>query len=80
MNGLATLTKNRSPKMLALLNPDNPNAHRYALQAQAAADALGLRLQVLTAHAGLQPKPSGAFGGFVPVRGSARPAVPCAIS
>jgi len=37
--------------VVALLNPDNPNAHVYALQTQAAADALGLRLQVLTAHA-----------------------------
>ena len=37
--------------IVSLLNPDNPNAHVYALQTQAAADALGLRLQVLTAHA-----------------------------
>jgi putative ABC transport system substrate-binding protein len=36
--------------IVSLLNPDNPNAHVYALQTQAAADALGLRLQVLTAH------------------------------
>jgi putative tryptophan/tyrosine transport system substrate-binding protein len=36
--------------IVALLNPRNPNAHTYALQTQAAADALGLRLQVLTAH------------------------------
>jgi putative tryptophan/tyrosine transport system substrate-binding protein len=35
---------------VSLLNPDNPNAHVYALQTQAAAVALGLRLQVLTAH------------------------------
>jgi putative tryptophan/tyrosine transport system substrate-binding protein len=34
----------------SLLNPANPNAHAYALQTQAAADALGLRLQALTAH------------------------------
>jgi putative ABC transport system substrate-binding protein len=34
----------------SLLNPDNPNARAYALRTQAAADALGLRLQVLTAH------------------------------
>jgi putative tryptophan/tyrosine transport system substrate-binding protein len=34
----------------SLLNPGNPNAHPYALQTQAAADALGLRLQALTAH------------------------------
>ena len=40
----------------SLLNPGNPNARVYALQTQAAADALGLRLQVLTAHseAGLE--------------------------
>jgi putative ABC transport system substrate-binding protein len=37
--------------IVSLLNPDNPNAHVYALQTQAAADALGLRVQVLTAHA-----------------------------
>ena len=36
--------------IVSLLNPGNPNAHVYALQTQAAADALGLRLQVLTAH------------------------------
>jgi len=36
--------------MVSLLNPANPNAHAYALQTQAAADALGLRLQALTAH------------------------------
>jgi putative ABC transport system substrate-binding protein len=37
--------------IVALLNPGNPNAHTYASQTQAAADALGLSLQVLTAHA-----------------------------
>jgi putative tryptophan/tyrosine transport system substrate-binding protein len=36
--------------IVSLLNPDNPNAHAYVLQTQAAADALGLRRQVLTAH------------------------------
>jgi putative tryptophan/tyrosine transport system substrate-binding protein len=36
--------------IVSLLNPGNPNAHACALQTQAAADALGLRLQVLTAH------------------------------
>ena len=36
--------------IVALLNPGNPNAHPYTLQTQSAADALGLRLQVLTAH------------------------------
>jgi putative ABC transport system substrate-binding protein len=34
----------------SLLSPGNPNAHTYALQTQAAADALRLRLQVLTAR------------------------------
>src|SRR5215831_1683094 len=37
-------------KIVSLLNPSNPNARAYALRTQAAADALGLRLQVLTAH------------------------------
>jgi putative tryptophan/tyrosine transport system substrate-binding protein len=36
--------------IVSLLNPVNPNAHLHALQTQAAADALGLRLQVLTAQ------------------------------
>jgi putative tryptophan/tyrosine transport system substrate-binding protein len=36
--------------IVSLLNPDNPNAHVYALQTQVAAVALGLHLQVLTAH------------------------------
>src|SRR6516225_3753332 len=36
--------------IVSLLNPDNPNARAYALRTQAAADALGLRVQVLTAH------------------------------
>src|SRR5215470_805382 len=36
--------------IVSLLNPDNPNARAYALRTQAAADALGIRLQVLTAH------------------------------
>ena len=36
--------------MVSLLNPDNQNGRAYALRTQAAADALGLRLQVLTAH------------------------------
>ena len=71
MNVLAILTKNRSPKMLALLNPDNPNAHSYALQAQAAADALGLRLQVLTAHAEADLDNEAAFGIMVQRRAEA---------
>jgi len=37
-------------RIVSLVNPGNPNAHAYALQTQAAADALGLRLQVLTAQ------------------------------
>jgi putative ABC transport system substrate-binding protein len=37
--------------IVLFLNPRNPNAHPYVLQTQAAADALGLRLQMLTAHA-----------------------------
>src|SRR6516225_10264379 len=36
--------------IVSLLNPDNQNARAYAMRTQAAADALGLRLQVLTAH------------------------------
>jgi putative tryptophan/tyrosine transport system substrate-binding protein len=36
--------------IVSLLNPANPNAHAYASQTQAAADALGIRLQALTAH------------------------------
>ena len=36
--------------IVLLLNPRNPNAHPYVLQTQAAADALGLRIQMLTAH------------------------------
>jgi putative tryptophan/tyrosine transport system substrate-binding protein len=36
--------------IVSLLNPDNPNAHVYALQTQVAAVTLGLHLQVLTAH------------------------------
>jgi putative ABC transport system substrate-binding protein len=36
--------------IVSLLNPANPNADRFLLQMQAAVDALGLRLQVLTAH------------------------------
>jgi putative ABC transport system substrate-binding protein len=36
--------------IVLLLNPNNPNAHPYALQTQTAADTLGLRLQMLTAH------------------------------
>jgi putative tryptophan/tyrosine transport system substrate-binding protein len=36
--------------IVSLLNSDNPNASAYAFRTQAAADALGVRLQVLTAH------------------------------
>jgi putative tryptophan/tyrosine transport system substrate-binding protein len=53
----------------SLLNPGNPNAHAYALQTQAAADALGLRLQVLTAHT--EPDLEAAFGIMVQQRADA---------
>jgi putative tryptophan/tyrosine transport system substrate-binding protein len=52
--------------IVSLLNPGNPNAHAYALQTQAAADALGLRLQVLTARAEADLK--AAFGIMVQQR------------
>jgi len=55
--------------IVALLNPDNPNAHAYALQTQAAADALGVRLQVLTAHTESDLK--AAFGIMVQQRANA---------
>jgi putative tryptophan/tyrosine transport system substrate-binding protein len=53
----------------SLLNPGNPNAHTYALQTQAAADALGLRLQVLTANA--EGDLEAAFGIMVQQRADA---------
>ena len=40
----------KASMIVSLLNPDNPNAHAYEVQTQGAAEALGLRLQVLTAH------------------------------
>jgi putative tryptophan/tyrosine transport system substrate-binding protein len=55
--------------IVALLNPGNPNAHAYALQTQAAADALGLRLQVLTAHT--EADLEAAFGIMVQQRADA---------
>src|SRR5215470_6247616 len=55
--------------IVSLLNPDNPNAHAYALQTQAAADALGLRLQVLTAHT--EADLESAFGIMVQQRANA---------
>ena len=55
--------------IVSLLNPDNPNAHAYALQTQAAADALGLRLQVLTAHT--EADLESAFGIMVQQRADA---------
>ena len=55
--------------IVSLLNPDNPNAHAYALQTQAAADALGLRLQVLTAHT--EADLEAAFGTMVQQRANA---------
>jgi putative tryptophan/tyrosine transport system substrate-binding protein len=53
----------------SLLNSGNPNAHAYALQTQAAADALGLRLQVLTAHT--EADLEAAFGIMVQQRADA---------
>jgi len=64
LTGIYNLTTGLGPKHLELLhellptastivsflNPTNPNAHAYALRTQTAADALGLRLQVLTAN------------------------------
>jgi putative tryptophan/tyrosine transport system substrate-binding protein len=55
--------------IVSLLNPDNPNAHAYALQTQAAADVLGLRLQVLTAHT--EADLEAAFGIMVQQRADA---------
>jgi putative ABC transport system substrate-binding protein len=55
--------------IVSLLNPGNPNAHAYALQTQAAADALGLRLQVLTAHT--EADLEAAFGIMVEQRADA---------
>jgi putative tryptophan/tyrosine transport system substrate-binding protein len=55
--------------IVSLLNPGNPNAHAYELQAQAAADALGLRLQVLTART--EADLEAAFGSMVQRRSDA---------
>jgi putative ABC transport system substrate-binding protein len=55
--------------IVSLLNPDNPNARAYALRTQAAADALGLRLQVLTAHT--EGDLGAAFGAMVQQRADA---------
>jgi putative ABC transport system substrate-binding protein len=55
--------------IVSLVNPRNPNAHVYALQAQAAADALGLRLQVLTAQT--EADLEAAFGIMVQERADA---------
>jgi len=55
--------------IVSLLNPDNPNARAYALRTQAAADALGLRLQVLTAHT--EADLEAAFGIMVQQRAEA---------
>jgi putative tryptophan/tyrosine transport system substrate-binding protein len=56
-------------KIVLLLNPSNPNAHAYVLQTQAAADALGLRLQMLTAHT--EADLEAAFGIMVQQRADA---------
>jgi putative tryptophan/tyrosine transport system substrate-binding protein len=55
--------------IVSLLNPGNPNAHPFLLQTQAAADALGLRLQGLTAHTEDDLEP--AFGIMVQQRADA---------
>jgi putative tryptophan/tyrosine transport system substrate-binding protein len=55
--------------IVLLLNPRNPNAHAYVLQTQAAADALGLRLQMLTAHT--EADLEAAFGIMVQQRADA---------
>jgi len=59
--------------IVALLNTGNPNAHAYALQAQAAADALGLRLEVLTAQT--EADPEAAFAIVVKRRADALVAI-----
>jgi putative tryptophan/tyrosine transport system substrate-binding protein len=56
-------------RIVSLVNPGNPNAHAYALQTQAAADALGLRLQVLTAQT--EADLEAAFGIMVQQRADA---------
>jgi putative tryptophan/tyrosine transport system substrate-binding protein len=55
--------------IVSLLNPSNPNTHAYALQTQAAAGALGLRLQVLTART--EADLEAAFGIMVQQRADA---------
>jgi len=55
--------------IVLLLNPGNPNAHSYVLQTQAAADALGLRIQMLTAHT--EADLEAAFGIMVQQRADA---------
>jgi len=55
--------------IVSLLNPDNPNARAYALGTQAAADVLGLRLHVLTAHT--EADLEAAFGIMVQQRADA---------
>jgi len=56
-------------KIVSLLNPGNPNANAYTVQTQAATDALGLRLQVLTAHT--EADLGAAFGTMVQQRADA---------
>jgi putative ABC transport system substrate-binding protein len=55
--------------IVSLLNPGNPNAQPFVLQTQAAADALGLRLQALTAHT--EADLEAAFGIMVQQRADA---------
>jgi putative tryptophan/tyrosine transport system substrate-binding protein len=83
LTGIYVLVADMGPKHLELLhellptasvivslsNPANPNAQAYALQTQAAADALGLRLQALTAHTAADIE--AAFGTMVQQRADA---------
>jgi putative tryptophan/tyrosine transport system substrate-binding protein len=57
------------PAASIIVNPRNLNAHAYALQAKAAADTLGLRLQVLTAQT--ETDLEAAFGIMVQQRADA---------
>jgi putative ABC transport system substrate-binding protein len=59
----------KASKIVSLLNPGNPNANAYTVQTQAATDALGLRLQVLTART--EADLEAAFGIMVQQRADA---------
>jgi hypothetical protein len=60
------------PERSALfVNPSNPNAHVYVPETRAAADALGLRLEVLTASVeGDLEMPSGPWSNDGSMRSS----------